>query len=75
MLNYEAIKYEVEQSLCSIHKQHPEVTITETQDNLRLACCCEEFKQSCIDQIQSLLAEQAQKAIMDVFNDGLKNIR
>jgi len=75
MLNYDAIKYELEQTTCAVHHQHPEVTIKETQDNLSLACCCEDFQKICMSEIQELLAVQAQTAIMDAFNNGIKGLR
>lgn len=74
MLDYEAIKYELELTSCEVHGQHPKVTI-QTDDKVSIACCCEEFQQKCSEEFQEALANQVQKSIMDAFNNGLKDLR
>jgi hypothetical protein len=72
MIDYDAIKYEIELSSCNIHQAHPEIIINETRDNISLACCCEDFQKICIDEIKGLLADQARNEIMSAWNSGFK---
>ena len=68
MIDYQVIKFQIEQTICSVHNQHPEVILKGTEDKFSLACCCEDFQKTCLDEITELIANQAAQGILDVFN-------
>jgi hypothetical protein len=66
-INYQAIKFEIERTSCSIHQQNPEVITKNTQDNISLKTCCPDFQDECILLIKQLLAEQVKQEILEPF--------
>jgi len=65
MINYRRIKSDLERTSCSIHNQHPEVNVI--GDKINFKCCCEDFRSKSLKKLEGLLANEAQKSILDAF--------
>jgi len=58
---------------CTVHRQHPEITIVGT--NLNFKCCCEAFRSKCLQESQKEFGEEAKKSLTESFNKAFKKFR
>ena len=54
---YQQVKSVIQSHTCPVHNLHPIINISPTI--LDINCCCELFKNQCIDEIQQLLKDSA----------------
>lgn len=59
MIDYRAIKTQLERMTCPAHNEKPTVTVT--SGGVKLSCCCENFKQKLTEKTKTLAGEQAAK--------------
>lgn len=68
-MNLQPVKMRLQRMMCRKHHKHPEVSIV--GDEIKMKCCCEEFKTELIKQSQSLIAKAAkddiQKRLQSIF--------
>ncbi len=67
------IKSRLVRLICTVHRQHPEITIVGT--NLNFKCCCEEFRSECLQESKKEFAEEAKKSLTESFNKAFKKFK
>jgi len=59
------VKCELEKYICRVHGLHPKVE--GTSEGLSISCCCEEFRQELIDNMENSCANAIEDYVMEPF--------
>ncbi len=69
-MNLYPIKQELQRMRCSIHNEHPEVTVR--GERLEFKCCCDDFKNKLLKRSETLIAETSKNEILNQIKKAFK---
>jgi len=72
-LNLNNIKNDVQRLTCSVHDKHPTITIVGS--NLNFECCCEKFKEICLEKSKKAFGNEIQKSVTESFGKVFKKLK
>jgi hypothetical protein len=72
-MNLNNVKNRLERLTCFTHREHPGVRIVGSK--LQFECCCDNFKNKCLEETQRALANEAEKTISDTLDKAFKKFR
>ena len=59
------VMFIVEQTKCTVHGEHPNVTFT--PEGFDISCCCEDFRKETIKKCEDALEQALHEYIMNAF--------